>query len=416
MRGFGWGLGCLLIAGCAQEHHWPRDTDGELAAQHGVNAGSRSPAREKPAVSAERFDAGPPPAAANEERPPSPPAQPDGASVPSETEIDAGSEDVASGSAVALSTMGQTTCALMADRTVRCWGDNSTGALGNGTNTNSSVAVQAQGLEQVVQIDLGYLRACALLSDGTLRCWGDNNWGALRNGNQEDQNVPVPVLGVEHVAQISLGESQACARHTDNTLECWLPGVQREGLLDANGATDVVNVEAGYFVTAAWFADGSMRSWGEHALKGSLADASIRQFTSGYAFQCALLANGKVHCKGTYDVHDGVGAVEEFVAGLSDVASISSGFEHTCAVTKSGKVQCWGRNADGQLGNGNTVFTTQPTVVAGLDRVVEVACGRSHSCARTSAGSVYCWGDNKNGELGDGTTVKRLTPVAVQGL
>jgi alpha-tubulin suppressor-like RCC1 family protein len=314
-----------------------------------------------------------------------------------------------------VSTFNRTTCALLESGSVRCWGENTTGALGDGTFTDSTRPVRVHELERVVQLDVGLLRACAVVEGGELHCWGNNNSGVLRNGNQEDQNIPVPAMGVKDVVEVSLGESQTCVRRTDFSLECWVYNLNYAAL-EVQGLTGIVAVEAGYFLTTATLADGSVRTWGENDIAGPVDVDPSRAVSSGYGFVCTLTEDATVRCKGVYSVHDPVERVDGFVPGLSSVANMSSGFEHTCAVTQQGKVYCWGRNNRGQLGDGSTESTSEAREVVGLDHVIEVTCGREHSCAHKADGSVQCWGSNDQGELGDGTTTERHTPVPVIGL
>jgi alpha-tubulin suppressor-like RCC1 family protein len=95
------------------------------------------------------------------------------------------------------------------------------------------------------------------------------------------------------------------------------------------------------------------------------------------------------------------------------VASMNGGGQHTCSLTAAGGISCWGRNSDGQLGDGTTTQKTRPSPVAGLSAgVTQISLGTVHTCARL-ASSVKCWGANAFGELGDGTTTARSTPVTV---
>ena len=91
-------------------------------------------------------------------------------------------------------------CALLADATVKCWGGNGLGQLGNGTNTGSNTAVAVTGVTGVTAIAAGLAHSCALLADTTVECWGYNQYGQLGNGpNTFSENTAVTVSGVAGV-------------------------------------------------------------------------------------------------------------------------------------------------------------------------------------------------------------------------
>ncbi|HLK35363.1 MAG TPA: hypothetical protein VKU41_01340, partial [Polyangiaceae bacterium] len=71
-------------------------------------------------------------------------------------------------------------------------------------------------------------------------------------------------------------------------------------------------------------------------------------------------------------------------------AHIASGDYHSCLVRAGGSVECWGRNHEGQLGDGTTEVRTAPVAVAGLSGVVRVALGANSSCALLADRSVQC--------------------------
>jgi len=100
--------------------------------------------------------------------------------------------------------------------------------------------------------------------------------------------------------------------------------------------------------------------------------------------------------------------------------TLGVGEAHACALSTTGAVKCWGRNQNGQLGDGNGgpgVYTPYPVQVSGLTSgVIEVVTGDHHSCALTHQGAVKCWGRNGDGQLGDGSKTDRHTPVQVHGL
>jgi alpha-tubulin suppressor-like RCC1 family protein len=98
----------------------------------------------------------------------------------------------------------------------------------------------------------------------------------------------------------------------------------------------------------------------------------------------------------------------------SGIASISAGNGHTCALTTAGGALCWGTNDNGQIGNNSTTQRLVPVQVQGLTSgVASISAGGNHTCTVATSGGALCWGRNWNGQLGDGTTTQRLTPVDV---
>jgi alpha-tubulin suppressor-like RCC1 family protein len=149
-----------------------------------------------------------------------------------------------------------------------------------------------------------------------------------------------------------------------------------------------------------------------------------RGIATGAYHTCSVTNDGGVSCWGKNEEGQlGDGTVTDRhlpapVAGLpSGVALVSLSYAHGCAVLVSGAVKCWGRNDEGQLGDGTTQDRWTPGDVRGLPPVVSVAVGKNHACALSGGGAVYCWGRNEQGQLGVGSTFdKSLTPVAVPSL
>ena len=96
--------------------------------------------------------------------------------------------------------------------------------------------------------------------------------------------------------------------------------------------------------------------------------------------------------------------------------AVSAGGYHTCGLLTNSEIWCWGRNANGELGVGNTTQSFVPLRVENLSNTIAVSAGGLHTCALNSGGEVRCWGSNTQGQLGASALLESLTPIAVPGI
>jgi hypothetical protein len=102
---------------------------------------------------------------------------------------------------------------------------------------------------------------------------------------------------------------------------------------------------------------------------------------------------------------------------MTGVKSLSGGAYHSIAVRTDGSVWTWGRNAEGELGDGSFVLTRPlPGVVPGLTGVTKVSAGAYFNLVLVSDGTMKAWGHNYYGQLGDNSELERRTPVVVVGM
>lgn len=145
--------------------------------------------------------------------------------------------------------------AVMADHTVRTWGANAFGQLGNNSRNNSSTPVTPLRLGDVAEITAGSGHTVALTSNGTLQTWGYNLWGQLGNGSAgnsaADRLVPGPVSDnlATDIAAMAAGRGHTLALRCDGTVLGW--GYNNVGQLGDGSTTNrptpvVVAKENGY--------------------------------------------------------------------------------------------------------------------------------------------------------------------------
>ena len=107
-------------------------------------------------------------------------------------------------------------------------------------------------------------------------------------------------------------------------------------------------------------------------------------------------------------------------APVDPMLALAAHGSHTCGLRTSGAVACWGKNSDGQLGDGTRTDMPRAVPVPGLSDISELALGLNFSCVRRRSGQVMCWGNNEDGQLGDGKGARpgarSVTPVAVLGI
>jgi alpha-tubulin suppressor-like RCC1 family protein len=194
---------------------------------------------------------------------------------------------------LAVSAGGANTCALLADGAVKCWGLNDRGQLGDGTTINRLAPVTVTGLAgEVVAVSAGGSNTCALTRAGGVKCWGENTSGQLGNGQQTVGNgglisaTPVDVSGLgSGVSAVSAGGQHACALTTAGGVMCW--GFNGNGAL-GNGtlanspvpvgviglASGVTQVSAGVHASCAIAVGGSFKCWGAN-FNGMLGDGTL---------------------------------------------------------------------------------------------------------------------------------------------
>ncbi len=274
------------------------------------------------------------------------------------------------------------------------WGDNSRGAIGDGSSADRPTPVRL-ALTDVVQVEAGHYHGIALRADRTVWTWGYGGLGQLGLGTTNNRSQPVQVPGLTDIVAVAAGRDMSYAVRADGSMMAWGNNsfgevgdgtlTRRTSPVSVPGLTNVIEVSAGRDHALVVRSDGSMWGWGANA-------------------------SGQLGIGSTIDQRTPVPVL------TGSVVHVEAGAEHSLAVMTNGAVRAWGRGQRGQLGLGTTSSRTTPTVVAGLSGIVDVGDGRDQSFAISAIGEVWAWGYNDTGQLGDGSTTIRLSPVRIPGL
>jgi alpha-tubulin suppressor-like RCC1 family protein len=329
------------------------------------------------------------------------------------------------------------------------WGLNTSGQLGDGTNTNKSSPVQTvAGGTNWKQVSTDRLMSAAIKTDGTLWTWGSNSNGALGDNTIVDKSSPVQtVAGGTNWKQVSTDSTCIGAIKTDGTL--WMWGNANTGMLGDNtivnksspvqtvaGGTNWKQLSIGFQSVAAIKTDGTLWTWGT-CESGRLGDdqavanrsspvqtvaggTNWKQVASGDALTAAVKTDGTLWTWGSNE--DGQLGDNTRTSRSSPVQTIASGYnwkQVSCgyrrigAVKTDGTLWMWGSNSSGALGYGAFTGPRSSPVqtVSGGNNWKQVDLGILTTAAVKTDGSLWTWGYNFYGQLGDGTTTSKSSPV-----
>ncbi len=286
--------------------------------------------------------------------------------------------------------------AILSNGTVKAWGYNQYGQLGDNTITQKNSPIDVLNLNNVISVATFRDHNLALLSDGTLRAWGYNQFGQLGDNTTTQQNTPVQVSGITNAIDIATGGYHSLALLSDGTLRAW--GVNSSGQLGDNtttlrnipvqvsGITNAIAISGGLTHSLALLSDGTIRAWGAN---------SNRQLGDG-------TSNTRY--------------IPVQVSGITNAISIAAGESHSLALLSDGTIKAWGKNFNGQLGDGTTTSSggiSIPVQVLGISNAIAISAGNNFSLALLSDGTIRAWGSNTNRQLGNGTYVDSSIPVQV---
>ncbi|MBI2519547.1 MAG: hypothetical protein HYV97_03995 [Bdellovibrio sp.] len=289
------------------------------------------------------------------------------------------------------------------------------GEIGSGiASVNAGQDLKAVHLEGNQQSPF----SCALFDDQSMRCWGYNPYGNLGQDDKITRNYipttpPINLGTGRTVTQFSSGPYSTCALLDNATIKCW--GHNPYGNL-GQGHTNALGDQAGEMATLAPVDLGT--------------EVTAKYVCTNNYHTCAITNKDKIKCWGyngngqlgydhTNNIGDAPGEMGDALPYVDlgtgrSVKKLSCGVNYNCAILDNDKLKCWGYNAQGQLGlgttatKGNTPVTmgnALPYVNLGTGRTaVDIKTGYFHTCTLLDSNEVKCWGYNHRGQIGAGKT------------
>jgi alpha-tubulin suppressor-like RCC1 family protein len=332
--------------------------------------------------------------------------------------------------AVGISASGAHTCAIRSDASVWCWGKNGQGEIAVPPLSSGQCFVspvthacvtsprRVTLADPVVALGMGDQHSCALTASKTF-CWGANDGGQFGNGPTGDAYVATEIPLRAGATKIAGGASATCSLHTGGQVRC--SGFNTLGEVGNNTRvpqyTPVIVHNTATVISMSLYnacdvVNGAGFCWG---------DDTYGQIDTNTTLQ-----------------HN----VPHAVTAAGECVDIASAGHHTCIRPANKTVSCWGRNSEGQVGNGATAtyqsralfmqteieqvaaggrqtcvrrtngevfcagegYGASPILIALPAPALEITAADGHACAIVDDGGVWCWGDNRYGNVGNGTT------------
>jgi alpha-tubulin suppressor-like RCC1 family protein len=324
-------------------------------------------------------------------------------------------------------------CLVLVTRQARCWGDGTSGKLGNGGLLDQPAPTEVLGRIpyaigtptpvaippfRATALGVGLWHSCAVRMDGIAHCWGDGDFYQLGQPFRRNSTVPLAVGYANGFVDVDAGEIFSCGVTGAGDAYCW--GDDRYGRLGTGpggssglvaGGRFFVEIDVGWRHACALTPQGEAYCWGDH--------------TTGQ------LGTGSVAAPSTCNSTSACSPSPVPVAGGIEFRSLSAGQFHTCGLAVDDILYCWGSNNHGQLGIGTKTgpevctgvpsgpppyCSTSPVAVGSEGDYVRVAAALGdHTCALTEQGSAECWGENTDLQLGNPTNTDALLPTPVVG-
>lgn len=305
---------------------------------------------------------------------------------------------------------GNHTLAIKINGSLWAWGLNSDGQLGRGSLVASSSPIQIGALTTWKELGCGYRHSLMIKEDGSLWSTGFNTYGQLGDNTTVRKSSPVQVVPTTKNNWVAVDGGLNFSMALDSSGSLWTWGFNGNGELGLNIST-ALNVSSPVQVgTLTNWSKISAANGGFYAIK---TDGTL--WSNGFGAFGAL-GDGTTTRKSS--------PVQ--IGTLTDWQKVAGGGYYGLAIRGAGgtgSLWAWGLNSNGQLGDGTTTNQSSPVQIGTLTNWKEVYAGQDSGAGSTATslaiktdGTLWGWGRNNNGQIGNGNTTDSSSPIQIGSL
>jgi len=327
-------------------------------------------------------------------------------------------------------------CGITAAGVLKCWGDNTAGALGDGTSTFRSTPIVIDSGTSYSFISISGMGSCGITTAGVLKCWGSNSYGQVGDGTTTTRTTPVVIDSGTSYISVAQSGSTTCGVTSAGELKCWgynLYGQVGDGTTTNRTTPTVIDSGVSYtshiiFGSAhacGITSSGVLKCWGSNSsyqlgdgtttnrLTPTLIDSGVTysEVSASMTNSCGITTAGILKCWGGANFGSTATTPTVFDAGILYSKITTTSWYATCGITTAGVLKCWGEGS--YIGNSSLIASTAPVAIDTSTSYAQVGNKDAFTCGLTTSGQIKCWGDDINYSLGDGLRGYYSTPTTI---